>query len=81
MIYGMVTGWGFKLQTMIMAKTFHISGSVSEHTGSLEIHAEGKMCDLSEFTDWCYKGPIASKAESITVEEEGLSYFDEFSIK
>ncbi len=81
MIYGMVTGWGLKLQNMIVAKKIHVNGSVSEQVDGLDIHIEGDLSRLNDFVDWCSKGPIASKTETMTICEESISYYDDFSIK
>ena len=80
-LYGRVQGVGFRWATLNKARKLGIFGFVkNEIDGSLCIEAEGQQQALNEFLEWCRKGPLWAKVESMDVVESTSRNYSSFSI-
>ena len=81
-IFGQVHHKGFRFYAMQTAYRFGIKGFAhNKKDGSLYIEAEGEEENLTEFIEWCKKGPIGAKVENVTTEEGEIKNYTSFDIK
>ena len=77
-VNGKVQGVFFRASTVGKAEELNIKGWVRNlNDGSVEITAEGRSEDISEFIKWCEKGPANANVTEINVER--LAPTGEFS--
>ena len=75
-------GINFRWSTRKKAKGLKLMGFVrNQPDGSVYIEVEGELTLLSEFLEWCKKGPFWSKVEKITVDEAEMKNYTGFEIK
>lgn len=78
-ITGLVQGVFFRSHAQEHASTLGITGWVrNEADGSVQFHAEGSPDALTQFEEWCHRGPRAARVDTIVSEdvpEEGHSTF------
>jgi len=69
LVYGNVHGVFFRHNTSKIANSLGLTGFVRNlDDGSVEVVAEGSEDKLRELVDFCRKGPIGAKVDSIKVE-------------
>lgn len=69
-ITGNVQHVGFRRKAHEMAHKLNISGLVMYIDHAIMIEAEGDAENLSDFMDWCRKGPESGSVGSIEVTEQ-----------
>ena len=79
-ITGKVNARGLKLQTMMLAKKYHIAGMVTEKANCILIDAEGDHLLIERFISACEKMIRSEASNKLTVKENPLAYYDEFII-
>ncbi|MBI2033862.1 MAG: acylphosphatase [Candidatus Liptonbacteria bacterium] len=82
-IYGFVQGMFFRFGAKVEAEKRGIKGFArNEDDGSVYIEAEGNEKDLSQFLEWCRKGPALAKVEKVDFEfKNELKGFKSFDVK
>jgi len=81
-ISGRVQGVGFRYNAAKEARNRGITGIVKNlSNGEVYIEAEGLRDDLSDFVEWCKKGPAFAYVESVNVDSFPPEYYDEFRIE
>jgi acylphosphatase len=80
-ISGRVQGVGFRYNARTIAQHFGIKGFVKNIPGDkVFIEAEGTESKLSEFIDWCHKGPDYAHIEKVDLIPGEMKYFNSFEI-
>lgn len=87
-ISGEVTGVGFRLSTVYIARDLGLTGWVRNlpagrqvQKGRVEIVAEGSKEKLDKLIAWVWEGPPLAQVEKVNVEwEEAGKEFKEFKI-
>lgn len=70
MVSGRVQGVYFRAFTKKQALKHNITGLVSNNDdGTVEIFAQAEQKNLDRLINWCHKGPLLAKVESVTVNE------------
>ena len=78
-IRGRVQGVLFRHAAKREAATLGITGFVrNEPDGSVYIEAEGKRDALRTFTDWCRKGPMFARVDSVEIRNGTIKHFPDF---
>jgi acylphosphatase len=82
-VSGKVQGVGFRLSALKQASIFSIKGYVKNNycDGSVIIEVEGEEANLTDFIDWCRKGPSMARVENISVKEISLKRYSEFQLR
>ena len=81
-VRGRVQGVFYRATTKEEADKLGISGWVkNESDGSVSITAEGDSDKLSKFTEWCKKGPIMARVDSLEEEIIDPSGATDFVVK
>lgn len=81
-VYGRVQGVGFRYYTHQAAVSLGVSGYVSNvPDGSVLIEAEGTPDQLSDFLDWCSKGPARAMVSDVKHFEGPLANYQSFRIR
>jgi len=81
-IFGRVQGVGFRYSARLAARNYGIKGYVRNMPdGSVYIEAEGHEKNVTEFINWCRKGPDSAYIEYISVEDAGLKNFEFFDVR
>lgn len=88
LISGEVTGVGFRLSTIYIARDLGLAGWVrnvenpSTGSGQVEILAEGTKEKLDNLVTWAQQGPPLAKVETIEVKwSKAIGEFKEFTVK
>jgi len=81
-VYGRVQGVFFRHNTKKIADKLNLKGWVRNNPDdTVEIVAEGNDDATDKFLNWCRKGPIGAKVETIEIKEGNFKKeFKEFSI-
>ena len=80
-VQGKVQGVFYRASTESKAKSMGIKGTVRNlPDGSVEIYAQGHEETLDEFIQWCWKGPEAAIVDNVSVEEQELEDYSDFSV-
>jgi acylphosphatase len=80
-ISGMVQGVGFRYNARTIAQYIGINGFVKNIPGNkVYIETEGTESELSEFINWCHKGPGYAHIEKVDVEPGEMEHFKSFEI-
>jgi len=80
-ISGYVQGVNFRWAAQAKAKSLHLAGFVkNQPDGSVYIEAEGLDGKLSEFLNWCRRGPDWSHVQTVDAREAGIKNFKQFNI-
>ena len=81
-VNGRVQGVFFRANTEKQAKRLGLRGWVKNTDDSVEVLVEGDDKKIQELIDWCHKGPMFAKVESVDVKEEKFTdEFDAFVIE
>ena len=81
-VNGRVQGVFFRANTEKQAKSLGLTGWVKNTDDGVEVLVEGDDKKIQELIDWCHKGPMFAKVESVDVKEEKfIDEFDEFVIE
>ena len=81
-VNGRVQGVFFRANTEKQAKSLGLTGWVKNTDDGVEVLVEGDGKKIQELIDWCHKGPMFAKVESVDVKEEKFAdEFDEFVIE
>jgi len=71
-----------RIQRNKQAKRLGLRGWVKNMDDGVEVLVEGDDKKIQELIDWCHKGPMFAKVESVEVKEEKfIDEFDEFVIE
>lgn len=79
-ITGKVENTGFRFHAFMGASKLKINGEVKEEPGKVIIEAEGEETALTNYTQWCRRGPSASIIETFHVCERNIVGYKEFRI-
>jgi acylphosphatase len=67
-VIGKVQGVGFRYSAMLMATSLGIKGTVKNTpNGSVYIEAVGNLVDVTDFIEWCKKGPQRANVVNVIV--------------
>lgn len=79
---GQVQGVNFRSSTKAEADTLGLTGWVRNRPdGSVEVVMEGPKETAQQLIDWCQRGPVWARVESLTVEWQTASgEFREFKV-
>jgi acylphosphatase len=81
-VSGKVQGVWYRQSTKEKALELGITGEVSNQPdGTVRIIATGTKEQLTQFTEWCKKGPPKAKVINLDVEELPLNQFNSFSVE
>lgn len=83
LISGDVTGVGFRLSSILIARDLGLVGWVGNTPDSgVEIVAEGTKEKLENLVKWARRGPATARVEEVEVEwEKATGEFKEFELK
>jgi len=80
-VSGKVQGVFFRASARDVARSLGLNGFVrNEPDGSVYIEAEGRDRELSQFEDWCKKGPPHAQVSGVQIEEGMVQNFQYFNI-
>ncbi len=80
-VYGLVQGVGFRFSARDAARKFAIRGFVKNLPGgSVYIEAEGPEGNMSQFIDWCWRGPLHSNVDNVELTDGEIKNFSSFDI-
>lgn len=81
-ISGRVQGVGFRYSARSIARSIGIKGFVKNtYDNKVYIEAEGDEKQLTEFVNWCQKGPSHAYVERVSVIPGDIKIFDEFEVR
>lgn len=81
-ITGKVQGVGFRFSSMEAAYRFGVVGFVKNlNADQVYIEAEGSETVLQRFLEWCRKGPLGAKVETVEATEGPIQNFTSFDIQ
>jgi len=81
-VIGRVQGVGFRYYTQRKAKELGIKGFVQNRPdGSVYIEGEGDPALLSDFIQWCRKGPPWARVSQVILSSLPPVGYQEFSIR
>ena len=81
-VNGSVQGVGFRWSAVNEARKSNINGFVKNlSNGSVYIEAEGTLEQLSEYVNWCKKGPVTCVVESVDFDTLPPVGYKDFRIK
>ena len=81
-ISGRVQGVGFRYSARSIAKYMGIKGFVRNlYDNKVYIEAEGDDRQLSEFINWCHKGPESARVDNVLVLPGEVKAFDSFEVR
>ena len=81
LVQGKVQGVNFRNYAKSLADELLIKGQIRNlPDGNVEIIATAEDGIVQQFVDWCYEGPPLAKVDHVSVEDESLRWFDDFSI-
>jgi len=70
-IFGRVQGVFFRVSAMEKCREYNVSCEpINMPDGTLEIAAQGEENDISNFIEWCKKGPIFARVDKVEVVHE-----------
>ena len=70
-VSGMVQGVFFRANTISVARSLGLNGWVKNLSdGQVEVVAEGPHARITEFIEWCHKGPPAASVSDVKVDWE-----------
>lgn len=80
-VTGRVQNVGFRYSTFSMARSLGVKGFVKNLPNKyVYIEAEGPDNILSDFINWCKKGPEYAKVDEVVIYETELKNFADFQI-
>ncbi len=80
-ISGHIQKIGFRFSAMHSAYRYGVHGFVKNmNDGKVYIEAEGEDSDLDDFLQWCHRGPLGSKVDSVEAIEGEMKNFLSFDI-
>jgi acylphosphatase len=80
-ITGKVQGVFFRASTREKAQQLGIPGWVkNEPDGTVSAVGQGPDANLQQWIDWCGEGPSEAYVESVEVEEQPITDFQQFEI-
>lgn len=80
-VFGRVQGVYFRASTKAVADLLGIKGMVmNQADGSVYIEAEGDDFSMSEFLDFCSKGPENAVVEKVQTNEAQLKNYRNFEV-
>ena len=82
-VTGRVQGVFFRQSTKVMAIKNNVNGWVCNlDDGRVEIVAEGKTQNISNFVTWCKTGPANSRVDEFELSEENYTgEFENFEVR
>lgn len=83
LISGSVTGVGFRLSTIHIARELGLTGWVrNTRDGKVEIVAEGPEERLKNLVTWTHKGPLLARVDKVSVDwQEATGEFTTFTVE
>lgn len=80
-ITGRVQKIGFRFTAMQSAYRFGVHGFIKNmNDDQVYIEVEGEDNNLDDFLQWCHRGPLGARVESVEVTEGELKDFKSFDI-
>jgi acylphosphatase len=79
-ITGNVQRVGFRSKAQEYAHKLNITGMAMYIDHAIMIEAEGDADNLSDFIDWCHKGPESCTIDSVEVTEQPLRFSGGFDL-
>jgi len=79
-INGKVENTGFRFYAFRGASILGIRGFVKVDEGRVIVEAEGEDSKLTDFGEWCRKGPEGSAVESIICTDKEVINYEDFKI-
>lgn len=80
-IFGKVQRVFFRYSAKEKADQLNIKGLAKNMPDeSLYLEAEGEEENLNKFIEWCKGGPSLAKVEKVSIKEEKIKKFEEFSV-
>lgn len=81
-VSGKVQGVYYRQSAKQRAQQLGITGFAKNMPdGSVLLIATGTHSQLTEFVDWCRKGPPAARVSDVTVQQEEAHPYDSFTIQ
>lgn len=81
-VTGKVQGVFYRATTQKQANLLNIKGWVrNEADGSVLIDAEGDATTLAQFIGWCKQGPQRARVSQVSVTEEPVVGYQDFTIQ
>lgn len=81
-VTGKVQGVFYRATTQKQANLLNIKGWVrNEADGSVLIDAEGDAATLAQFIDWCKQGPQTAQVSEVSVTEEPIAGYQNFTVQ
>jgi len=81
LVSGKVHGVFFRQSTREKARQLDITGTVRNNPdGTVSILATGEPARLDQFIAWSRTGPPAARVMQVTIQDESLQSFNDFSI-
>lgn len=82
LIFGEVTGVGFRFYTVRIARELGLTGWIrNTENREVEIVAEGEKGKLENLITWAHQGPPLAKVREIEVEWEEATGFSGFEVR
>ena len=81
-VKGKVQGVWFRKSTLQEAERLGVKGRVrNQSDGTVYIEAEAPEVVLTDFINWCRKGPETARVDDLELSEGLLQYFNDFRIE
>lgn len=81
-VTGKVQGVFYRATTQKQANLLNIKGWVrNESDGSVLIDAEGDAAALVQFVDWCQQGPQMARVSGVSLTEESVAGYQDFTVQ
>lgn len=81
-VHGLVQGVGFRFSARDAARKFAVRGFVKNlPDGSVYIEAEGPEGNVSQFIDWCWRGPSHSMVDNVEITDGETKNFNVFDVR
>jgi acylphosphatase len=79
-ISGKVENTGFRFHVFMGASMLGICGFVLIKDSHIIIEAEGEDANLTDFGEWCRRGPEGSSIESLIFSDKDFVGYEDFKI-
>jgi acylphosphatase len=79
-IQGKVENTGFRFYAFRGASILGIRGFVKVSEGQIIVEAEGEDSKLTDFDEWCRRGPDGSSVESVICNDKEYIGYEDFKI-
>lgn len=79
-INGKVENTGFRFYAFRVASIMGIRGFVKVDQSQVIVEAEGEDSKLTDFAEWCRRGPEGSTVESVICNDKEIIGYEDFKI-